>query len=237
MIVDYNSNGWKIITQRTHGLLAGKICARWKLSDQPEKWVDTLIATTEHDDIYNEFERDPLIDHNGAPINFKATGFDLDASTRLIDMALTKSRFVALLLSRHIAFTHGDDPLSQNFIAKLKRQENIWLKEAGVTKKDLDSAYELLEFCDAFSLLICQNQIPPESRRIEISSGPDGTAYILYQKGNAIVVEPWPFSVTQFTMNYETRTIPQLKFTTNNDFRSKLKKAAIETISITISKL
>ncbi|RZK60343.1 MAG: DUF3891 family protein, partial [Pedobacter sp.] len=65
MIVQYDEKGWHIVTQRSHGLLAGQICARWKVTDQPEKWVETLIATAEHDDVYNEFERSPLIDENG----------------------------------------------------------------------------------------------------------------------------------------------------------------------------
>ncbi|RYD69722.1 MAG: DUF3891 family protein, partial [Sphingobacteriales bacterium] len=127
MITTYTENGWQIITQRSHGLLAGQICARWKLSNQPDRWIETLIATAEHDDVFNEFERNPLIDENGAPINFKETSFDLDASTRLLDMALTKSRFIALLISRHIRFTHGDDPLAKEFISNLKKQEKHWL--------------------------------------------------------------------------------------------------------------
>ena len=161
MIVNYNSLGWQIITQRAHGLLAGQICARWKLSNQPEYWFDTLVATTEHDDVYNEFEKKPLIDDNGAPINFKETSFDLQACQRQIDMALTKSRFITLLVSRHIDFTHGENPLAGDFITTLKNKEKKWVKEADVTRGDLDRTYELLEFCDAFSLLICQGQVPP----------------------------------------------------------------------------
>ncbi|KLT65630.1 DUF3891 family protein [Pedobacter sp. BMA] len=235
MIVNYNGVGWQIITQRAHGLLAGQVCARWKLSNQPAHWVETLTATAEHDDIYNEFERDPLIDENGAPINFKATRFDLDATSRLMDMALTKSRFVALLLSRHIAFTHGEDPLARSFLSSLKKQEKKWMKEAGVSASEADSAYQLLEFCDAFSLLICQGQIPPENRHIEISSGPDGVAYSLSEIQKTIVVKPWPFDADEFTVRYETRTIKQLKFKNNEAFRAALKAAPIALTEIRIA--
>ncbi|KQR67729.1 DUF3891 family protein [Pedobacter sp. Leaf176] len=237
MIVAYEEQGWKVITQRAHGLLAGQICAQWKLTDQPERWVETLVATTEHDDVFNEFERNPLIDDNGAPINFKETRFDLDCSTKLINMALTKSRFIALLIGRHIQFTHGSDPLAKQFIANLKKQEPKWLKEAGVTEKSLDMAYELLEFCDAFSLLICQSQIPPEGRRVEISSGPDGTPYVLYQKEEVIRVEPWPFATDHFSVLFEARTIKKLKFRNDAEFRAKLKSSAIDTYTLKISKL
>lgn len=236
MIVCYNSKGWQVITQRAHGLLAGQICARWKQTNQPGRWVDTLIATTEHDDVFNEFEQNPLIDANGAPINFKMTSFDEEASKRLIDMSLTKSRFIALLISRHIAFTHGHDVHAKGFLNELKKKETKWVKEAGTTKAEIDQAYELLEFCDAFSLLICQEQIPPENRKIEISNGPDGTVYVFYQLKNALIVEPWPFDVDQFQINYEIRNIAELRFKNDEAFRNALKTAKVDTINLMISK-
>ncbi|MFD2287012.1 DUF3891 family protein [Pedobacter petrophilus] len=237
MIVCYNEKGWQVTTQRSHGLLAGQICARWKLDNQPEQWVETLIATTEHDDVFNEFERNPLIDDKGAPINFKMTGFDLEAATRLMDMALTKSRFITLLISRHIEFTHGDDVKAKNFLAGLKKSESKWIKEAGTTKAELSQAYELLEFCDAFSLLICQEQIPPEQRRLEISNGPDGKSYTLFQSGESLIVEPWPFAVETFEVSYERREINELKFDNDESFRDALKNAPVKPIRIRISKV
>jgi len=236
MIVCYNEEGWQVITQRAHGLLSGQICARWKLSNQPARWVDTLIATTEHDDVFNEFQRDPLVDAHGAPINFKQTSFEPDAATRLMEMSLTKSRFIALLISHHIAFTHGEDPSAKNFLSELKKSESRWIKEAETTKKEINEAYELLEFCDAFSLLICQEQIPPENRRLEISSGPDGIAYTFYQLEDALIVEPWPFEVDKFSITYEVRHIANLKFKDDDHFREALKTAAVKTITVHISK-
>lgn len=236
MIARYEEKGWQIITQRAHGLLAGQICARWRLADRPEKWVETIIATAEHDDVFNEFESNPLIDDNGAPINFKQTRFDLDCSTRLMDMATTKSRFIALLIARHICFVHGSDPLAKKFITDLKKQERQWLKDAGITKKSIDMTYALLEFCDALSLLICQSQIPPEGRRVEISSGPDGISYFLYQKEAAIIVEPWPFEAERFSVSYEIRTIKQLRFGSDEEFRLQLKASAIENNNQVISR-
>ncbi|WP_442591393.1 DUF3891 family protein [Pedobacter sp. AW31-3R] len=69
MIVNYTESGWQIITQRSHGLLAAQICAHWCKDNQPERWVDTLTATAEHDDVYNEFENDDLLNDNGGPVN------------------------------------------------------------------------------------------------------------------------------------------------------------------------
>jgi len=141
MIVNYDEHGWRIITQRCHGLLAGQICAHWASVDRQERWAEILIATTEHDDVFNEFERNPLIDHNGSPLNYKMMGFDEGASKRLINMALTKSRLIALLISRHISFTHGKEASAKSFLNRLTKKELHWLREAGIKKADADSAY------------------------------------------------------------------------------------------------
>jgi hypothetical protein len=95
MIVNYSPTGWEIITQRSHGLLAAQICAQWRSDDQPERWVETLIATAEHDDVYNEFENENLLNENGGPVHFEATGFEKDYCQRLMGMAETKSAYIA----------------------------------------------------------------------------------------------------------------------------------------------
>ncbi|HKG05173.1 MAG TPA: DUF3891 family protein, partial [Pedobacter sp.] len=166
MIVNYSSSGWQIVTQRSHGLLAAQICAQWKKDNQPARWVETLIATAEHDDVFNELDNKELIKSQGGPIDFKETSFDQDLSQKLIHMAETKSAYTALLLSRHIQFVHGSDPKSSTFIKQLKEQEADWIKTAACSKAEITSGYALLEFCDAFSLLISQGLIQPEHRKI-----------------------------------------------------------------------
>ncbi|RYY52194.1 MAG: DUF3891 family protein [Chitinophagaceae bacterium] len=235
MIAYYNDACWHFVTQRSHGLLAGQLCARWKLADQPSRWVDTLIATAEHDDVYNEFERNPLIDGNGAPKNFRDMVFEQDASRQLMDMALTKSRFIALLLSRHIAFTHGKEPAAGPLLKSLKRKEKKWMGEAGTTSAEVDRAYALLEFCDAFSLLICQGIIPPEGRAVEISRGPNGKVHTVRCCG-ALIVEPWPFETERFEVSFEKRTLEKLKFGSDRELRKALMDAPVQTIRLTIEK-
>lgn len=235
MIVKYTNTAWEVITQRAHGMLAGQICAAWTPPADDENWFATLIATTEHDDVYNELLGTPLIDKNGAPINFKATSFDPSAASMQMEMALSKSRFIALLTAKHIDFTHGKDAKAKAFLNGLKPLQKQWLKEAKVGIKDVDRAYELLEFCDAFSLLICQGEIPPENRRLEISSGPDGTVFFLHQQETAIIVEPWPFNTREFCVRYETRTIEKLKFKNDTEFREALKEAKVTLKELKIS--
>ena len=236
MIVNYTDKGWEIITQRAHGLLAGQICARWKISDQPSRWVETLIATTEHDDVFNEFRRGPLLSESGGPFDFKMTGFDGIACDQMMEMALSKSRFIALLFLKHIIFTHGGEPLAKPYLSQLKKCEAGWIKDAQSSKEEVDRAYELLEFCDAFSLLICQDQVPPEERRTEISRGPSGTSFQFFQIEGRLIVSPWPFETGSFEVSYERFILEELIFKDDGAIREAINNAKVGLRKIMISK-
>lgn len=227
MIVNYTESGWQIVTQRSHGLLAAQICAHWRKDRQPIRWVETLIAAAEHDDVYNEWENDELLNEAGGPVNFKHTNFKQELGERLIGMAETKSAYIALLISRHIQFVHGADPKAKGFVADLKKWESGWLKAAGVRGQEVDTAYELVEFCDAFSLLICQGLVQPEGRKIEISKGPDGRAYEMHASGVGLIVDPWPFEIDSFVVSWESRTVSQLSFANVAEFRQAVMKAQV----------
>ena len=68
MIVNYTEQGWEIITQRAHGLLAVQIAMQWRIKDRPERWVETLIAIADHDDAQTELEDDDLLTPQGGPV-------------------------------------------------------------------------------------------------------------------------------------------------------------------------
>jgi hypothetical protein len=234
MIVNYSEEGWEIITQRSHGLLAAQICAQWRKDLQPDRWVETLIATAEHDDVYNEFENDDLLNDNGGPLNFKATGFRKDYCERLIGMAETKSAYIALLVSQHIQFVHGTDPKAGRFIADLVKQEKHWISVAESSRAEVRRGYALLEFCDAMSLLLCQQLVQPEQRKIEISNGPDGTHYTMWEQKGNLTVDPWPFEQDTFKLSYESRILPQLSYKNIAEFRKAIHGAKVLTNTLNI---
>lgn len=229
MIVNYAPSGWEIITQRSHGLLAAQICAHWQKDDQPECWIETLIATAEHDDVYNEFENDDLLNENGGPVHYEATSFRKAYAERLMGMAETKSAYVALLVSQHIQFVHGADSKAKQFIASLKIKEKRWLKIADSSKAEVSRGYALLQFCDAMSLLLCQNKVPPEQRKIEISTGPKGIAYTMWEQEGILIVDPWPFQEKTFKLRYESRMLPQLSYSSVAEFRKAIEEAEVVT--------
>ncbi|MBC7440062.1 MAG: DUF3891 family protein, partial [Flavobacterium sp.] len=56
MIVTSHNDGWKIITQRSHGLLSAMLAFQFEIDLPNEIMVPTLIAIAEHDDGVAETE-------------------------------------------------------------------------------------------------------------------------------------------------------------------------------------
>ena len=232
MIVNYNEEGWEVITQRAHGILAAAFALHWKKRQRPSRWIETLLAIAEHDDAEVELSGENLLTEKGGPLNFDMKTFDLGHCENLSRLTITKSRYMALLTSMHMEFLYRKDEEGNNeaktFLAAQRKLQARWLKEIGMSKEEAEKIYALMEWCDACSLLICQKQLPPEQRAVEISHGPDKVKYRLYQlTEDQITLEPWPFEVASFTVQYESRTINRLQFKTSEEFRQAFLEAPV----------
>jgi hypothetical protein len=104
MILTYKQDGWYVVTQRAHGILAAQLCANWRVKDRPERWTETLLAIAEHDDAEVELDGENLITPTGGPLNFDMKVFDLSHYEKLSMLTLTRNRYIALLTSLHIEF-------------------------------------------------------------------------------------------------------------------------------------
>lgn len=234
MIVNYTKEGWEVITQRAHGLLAAQIAMQWKAAKRPRRWTETVLAIAEHDDAQIELEADDLLTPQGGPVNFAMKLFEPGHVRRLADFSFSKSRYIALLTSMHMVFLYqkevGTNPLVKPFLAEQARLQQQWCKELNIKKAEAERIYALLEWCDAFSLLLCRHEVQPEQRTIEISEGPERRAYQLQQseEGAALTVSPWPFEYEAFEVHIETRIIPQLTFKNNEEFKQAFLKAKVE---------
>ncbi|MEO5996508.1 MAG: DUF3891 family protein [Chitinophagaceae bacterium] len=233
MIVNYNPEGWEVITQRSHGLLAMQLAMEWKQSERPQRWAETLLSIAEHDDAEIELDGEQLLTAQGGPLNFDMKQFELDHCNRLFELSITKSRYIALLTSLHMDFLYKDfakkDPVAKKFLQQQHVMQAKWRKELNITVREIKEIYSLLEWCDAFSLIICQDLIQSEQRSIEISQGPDNTKYQLYSLGESILtVYPWPFQSKSFTVHHESRLINKIKFKTSAEFRKYFTGAKVK---------
>lgn len=233
MIVNYTKQGWEIITQRAHGLLAAQLAQHWNHKIRSDRWLETLLAIAEHDDAQVELERDDLLTPQGGPVDFKMRRFDHAHCCRTLNFAISKSRYIALLCSMHTVFVYQkfakEDDKAKAFISEQTDLQQQWRKELKLTKAEAGRDYRLLEWCDALSLLLCQHENQPEERSVEISEGPDQQLYQLRQCGaDKLTVTPWPFEKDSFDVYFETRLLQQLSFRSTKEFTQAFQEAKIK---------
>lgn len=183
MIVNPQRDGWEIIYHRAHALLAAQFALAWDNPKQVLRIPETIAAIAQHDDLEREFHGDHL-SPQGAPLDFTLMPGSLDDTTsweQLMEDALYRSRWVAVLTAMHIAFlhapSHGQSRTLDAFLGGLERQRRVWLKALGVTLKQAYAAYAFMQWCDRISLICCNHELPDRERWLEVGVGPDGRRY------------------------------------------------------------
>ncbi len=230
MIVHPTATGWSIIHQQAHGLLAFQLALHWNHDKRPANWPETLAALLEHDDGQDPFTKHNHISKAGAPLQF--VPYSITQCHRMIDIALYKSRWNALMVSRHATFLYksrrGENKDLDSFLDKQKENQKKWLKEGSFRLKDVDYAYAFLQWCDALSLVLCREEIPPEERQLEVSKGPDGIHYFIHQRRNdeSLTIDPWPFATTHFDVYTETYNLQKLKFKDDHELKKLISTTA-----------
>ena len=228
MIVASHTKGWKIITQRSHGLLAAMLAYQFDIDLPSVIMVPTIIAIAEHDDGIAETLANKNLTDAGAPRHFlvddDSNTTDLKQQLNVMETATSKSQINALLTSMHIDFIFdakkgGPDKELNDFLKAQEKSRKQILKHLDIDSKYSERLYRFVEWCDAFSLLICMDRIQPEGRKMEISETPDGTVnQTFYKSENVISVDPWPFKNETFTVFYEFKIVEQLKFKSVEEF-------------------
>ena len=246
MIVTSHRKGWKIINQRSLGLLAAMLAYQYDIDLPNDIMVPTLIAIAEHDDGAAETQQSKNLTEAGAPRHFtiedgkKKT--DIKQKLSVMELATAKSQLNALLTSMHIDFVFGEEERAKdenlkNFLKEQVINRRNILKALSIDQNYADRLYRFVEWCDAFSLLICMDKIQPEGRKMEISEGPDGVVnQTFYKAKNVISVEPWVFKNDTFQAFYEYKIIEQLQFSSIEEFNEVCEKTPVQREEFTFSK-
>jgi hypothetical protein len=229
MIVNMQADGWEIIYHRAHALLAAQIAAHWQPSKSPLRITDTIAAISHHDDLEKEWEKDQLTEA-GAPKDFtlEKQKSSVKKLNKHIEGALYRGRWVALLTSMHTCFLHqGSEPKDiADFVKEQKRLQQVWLKELGISQAEADSSYQFMKWCDRMSLILCQQQIPDNHRKLEINDGPDGRKYyIVKSESGSLSVVPWCFKEDKIKVYVETSHLSQISYKNNQELTEALKNA------------
>ncbi|WP_144893624.1 DUF3891 family protein [Flavobacterium tiangeerense] len=246
MIVASHAKGWKIINQHSHGLLAAMIGYQYDIDLPNDIIVPTLIAIAEHDDGVVETLENKNLTKAGAPrhflVNDESKKTDLKRYLNVMENATSKSQLNALLTSLHLDFIcgdsiHGQDQNLKTFLKEQEKNRKDIFKHLNINEEYMHRLYRLVEWCDAFSLLICMDKIQPEGRKMEVSESPDGDmSQTFYKAEKEITVEPWVFKNDSFTVFYEYKIIEQLQFKSVEEFNEVCKKAEVQREEFVFSK-
>ncbi len=236
MIVTPTETGWQVINQEAHGLLAIQLALRWAEKKRPVRWEETLVALSEHDDGQDPYEGRNHLTEAGAPFAFRTPAYSLNQMKNMIRIGLEKSRWNALMLSMHTTFLYeekrGEDPALDEFLDQQKANQTKWRKQYGATVAEARYAYDFLQWCDALSLILCRNQLQVEARRLEVSKGPDGTPYYIFQRDNgSLGLDPWPFENKEFEAHIETLQLHQLAFGDDQELYNAMNEAEVKELS------
>lgn len=193
MIVNPIQNGWEVIYQPAHALLAAQIASHWRIDQRPERWVETLVALAQHDDEARDWTGRNHLTDAVAPLDFVLSkGTSLRQPAMVTQELEYKSQWSALLISMHMVYLYEpmqeEGPEFVQFLEAQRDAQKRWRTALGVTKKEADAAYALFQCCDRLSLILCRLEPPDGERALEIGLGPDRTRYEVIQQADIVIV-------------------------------------------------
>lgn len=234
LIIKNTNDGWHIIYQAAHGLLAGKIANHLDHRFRNRYWSETFTAITEHDDHQLNFDEKDYLNELGVPVNFTENKVSnekaLERAKRIYHKSLAKSKWTTLMVYFHLNFLYGDMEYEtmQAFLKKSSTIKPTTYKLYGVNEEEAEATYQILRFCDRLSLILCQDEIPSSERDLEINTSIENKTYKVSKRDTGeITVAPWCFQEDSFELSVEERILQKASFETNHKLKEALEKAEV----------
>ncbi|GAB3829518.1 DUF3891 family protein [Hymenobacter jeollabukensis] len=239
MIVNYTAEGWQIIYQQAHALLAAQLLHQWPAFLPLDRWVGLLAAAAQHDDGQRRWDGRYALTPAGAPADFTMKDFSPEQAREVMREARFQGRWRSLLTSMHLSFLYeelrGQHSETDAFLDEQRRCQQRWRRELRLKKDEAQRAYALLQWCDRLSLILCRHELPDMERALEISQGPDGRRYDVRRRADeSVQVTPWPFAAAEFEVSVEAAGLRQLQFGSDEELSTALKAAPLDTLRWTL---
>jgi hypothetical protein len=223
MIVLPEYEGWNIIFQRNHALLATKIALEISPSLRPEPWTELLVAIAEHDDGQAPWSSDRLLNEKGEPQDFSQLGFYQEQAEQVVKNAFYKSSWISLLTSLHTSMIYSDFPEAAPFLQRQSSLQRSLLDRIGISYEKAYSIYSFMKWCDELSLLLCRDRINGQ-KKMTIGQLPDGITRDLEVINGTLEVRPWCFFRDNFSLSAEVYPIDQKTFSDAEELHEKIKQ-------------
>jgi len=245
MIVRNVDQGWTVVFQTSHGLLAQQIASHLEVAKELPYWFETQVAIGVHDDIHLVYEKGKReqLTQAGAPRDFTLVPMqDEDRVMTMqdrIDEGFRKHSWLGVLQSLHAECLYRGEDTANEMQPMLdmeeKRRESI-LTQLHIDAPMVRKTYDWMHFSDRLSLILCGDDVPAMNRRLEIITNDEGTRFEIWQdESDRIRVSPWPFVEYKVDLSIEYRTVKQLSFVDDAELGEALKACPVELRKFVIS--
>ena len=223
MIVLDRGKDWQVVLQIDHEDLSGAFARAW--AEPGPRHASLTTAAARHDDGWAVWERAPVSDGEGKPINF----LDVDVRSHLafyracIAAVTEQDPYAGLLISMHGAGIYrqryGRDPalglsraaddqaLVDAFVAEQEAGYDARAAETGASEAQRWSDYELLQLYDRLSLYFCLNDCEKGGvGRVQLQG------YTLELVGPwRVRIRPYPFAELPAPFELVRRVLPKTR--------------------------
>ncbi len=266
MIVQEQGDRLILIRQTDHAVLSGFFARELgnELFKRPEPFESILLAASEHDNGWREWELEPQVDPK-TRLAYTFMSLPTDAHIELYQRGIVRvvksDRYAGLLVSMHASGLYDrsratipgfsakyvkstETELVSGFLQGLKLQQ-LRLKvdlRADPAMKDfaneklLEINSRRLEALDRLSLYFCLGM--PHDATIDAVPVDDQGSEVDWELrpvgSNAVSLGPYPFHKEPLQVSILTRSVPKRVYTDNLDFQKTLARAPYTAINFTL---
>jgi hypothetical protein len=252
--------GFLVFAQPEHARISGVLAEHWGAGgfQRPEPWAETLLATQEHDNGWQEWEENPALNAEGLPAHFTETPLEVnfDIFRRGVSRLYGEGHpYAAALVSRHAAnvynavrrvrpVTPEEEARIDAYIAEQDEKQSELSRELvdrpgyerAATSEGIHRNGRFVTTLDAFSLVRC-NGWRHMNHLAEVPVGVDDFTDISLQLENekSLRVSPWPFNRDSVEVSAHGRLLPSSPFPTVETFHAALNEALSKEIALRLT--
>jgi len=248
------------IHQTSHALMAEEFCRHWGNCDfaAPSPYAATLLAISQHDNGWFEWELHPKLRADGYPMDFIHDDDPLakvQLWRRAVNRAYEQHPYAAVLIGRHAALLYEsndqnalpDDLRARiaDFLADQKMLLTLVRHEfagdatmlAALEDNVVDANTRLLQFGDNASLqVIMPWGTPRRLANCPVDRAGTRCAIQMAYHENTITFDPWPYAVDAFEVNIHGRLLTQRYFSDRAAYHAALLEAPFHIQSWTVTR-
>lgn len=255
MIRRKDNEGWILVSQHDHAVLAGEITALWgnDMFTRPGPFEEVVFAVSQHDSGWKEWDSHPKINpESGYPANFmemeSADQYRIWKGSYLghAEEHPYASSLIALHFDRFNEKSLSKNP--GNGKAKLLEREidefvsgNLGVEvssgEAGVLPTDVRINLRFVQVGDIVSLTLCHGWESMEIKDVPVDyEGNTALVKITSPDGFNFTMDPYPFEAPIVKCSVPAVRLPRKSFESDDDLRRALKDAEPVALDFTIGK-